>query len=76
MLIQLRFDKVLKGTISNMDNEKWERLNFRASSTICLSLAKNILANVFCTSSSKEFREKLKGIYLEKGILNRLLLKE
>ncbi|CAK8542094.1 unnamed protein product [Lathyrus sativus] len=59
-----------------MDNEKWEELNLRASSTIRMSLAKNILVNVLGTSSAKELWENLEGIYQEKGISNRLLLKE
>lgn len=41
-----------------------------------MSLAKNILVNIFGTSSSKELWEKFEGLYQEKGIWNRLLLKE
>ncbi|CAL5211080.1 unnamed protein product [Lathyrus oleraceus] len=59
-----------------MDNEKWEELDLIASSTIHMSLAKNILVNVLATSSSKELWEKLKGLYQGKGISNCLLLKE
>ncbi|AES81264.1 hypothetical protein MTR_7g090360 [Medicago truncatula] len=46
--------------IFNMD-EKWEELNLRASSTICMSLAKNILTNVLGTSLDKELWKKLEG---------------
>jgi hypothetical protein len=76
VLIQLGSHKALKENISNMENEKWEKLDLRASSTICMSLAKNILANVLGTSSTKELWEKVEGIYQAKSISNRLLLKE
>ncbi|CAL5195973.1 unnamed protein product [Lathyrus oleraceus] len=59
-----------------MENEKWEELDLRASSIICISLAKNILVNVLGTSSSKELWKKLEGIYQVKGISNHLLLME
>lgn len=42
-------------------DEKWEELNLRASSTICMSLAKNILTNVLGTSLDKELWKKLEG---------------
>lgn len=54
VLIQLGLHKALKENISNIDNEKWEELDLRASSIIWMSLAKNILVNVLSTSSSKE----------------------
>lgn len=46
-----------------MENKKWEELDFRASSTIHMSLAKNILVNVLATLSAKELWEKLEGLY-------------
>ncbi|XP_058745971.1 uncharacterized protein LOC131618829 [Vicia villosa] len=42
-----------------MKKEKWEELDFRASSTIRMSLPKNVLG----TSSAKELRKKLEGLY-------------
>ncbi|CAK8568162.1 unnamed protein product [Lathyrus sativus] len=59
-----------------MDNEKWMEFDLRALSTICMSLAKNILANVLGMSSGKELWEKLEGLYLGNDISNRLLLKD
>lgn len=59
-----------------MDNEKWEELDLRASSIICVPLAKNILVNVLRMSSTKEIWEKPEGLYQEKGISNLLLLKD
>lgn len=59
-----------------MDNEKWEELDLRALSTICMSLAKNILVNVLGTSSTKELWEKLDELYKAKRVSNQLLLKE
>lgn len=53
-----------------------EELDFRASSTICMSLTKNILVNVLGTSSVKEIWEKLEGLYQINGVSNCLLLKE
>ncbi|KAI5382967.1 hypothetical protein KIW84_070392 [Lathyrus oleraceus] len=44
-----------------MDNEKWEELDLRATSTIHIHLAKNILVNVLGTLSGKELWEKLEG---------------
>lgn len=76
ILIQLGLHKVSNGNISNMDNAKWEELDLRVSSTIRMSLAKNILANVLGMSSVKELLEKLEMLYQRKGISNRLLLKE
>ncbi|KEH26615.1 hypothetical protein MTR_6g466050 [Medicago truncatula] len=61
VMIQLELHKVLKGNISNMDKEKCEELDLRASSITPISLAKNILANVLGRSSSKELLENLKG---------------
>ncbi|KEH16073.1 hypothetical protein MTR_0343s0040 [Medicago truncatula] len=46
-----------------MENKKWEELDFRASSTIHMSLAKNILVNVLATLSAKELWEKLEGAF-------------
>ena len=75
VLIQLGLHKAFKGNISNMDNKKWEELDLRASSIICMSLDKNILVSVLGTSSVKELWQNLEGIYQGKGISNRLLLK-
>ncbi|XP_050898059.1 ubiquitin carboxyl-terminal hydrolase 9 [Lathyrus oleraceus] len=46
VLIQIGLQKELKKNISNMGNEKLEELDLRVSSIICMSLAKNILANI------------------------------
>jgi len=39
-------------------------------------MSMNIFANVLAMLSTKELWEKLEGLYQEKGVLNRLLLKE
>ncbi|MCI17659.1 hypothetical protein A2U01_0038809 [Trifolium medium] len=59
-----------------MEANKWEELDLRAASAICLCLAKNVLANVHNLSSTKELWERLEGFYQAKDISNRLLLKE
>ncbi|CAI8587261.1 unnamed protein product [Vicia faba] len=68
-----RLHKVLKGNISKIDNEKREELDLRASSIICMPLAKNILANVLGTSSTKELSEKLEGLYQGKDKVLKLI---
>lgn len=59
-----------------MDNEKWDELDLRASSIICVSLDKIILVNVVSMLSAKELWKKLEGIYQGNGISNQLLLKK
>jgi len=76
VLIQSSLHKALKGNTSKMEVDKWEELDLRAASAIRLCLEKNVLANVQNLSSAKELWEKLEGLYLAKGISNRLLLKE
>jgi len=73
LLVQLGLYKALKENIFNMDNKKWEELDRRDSSAICMSLAKYIIANVLGTLSSKKHWEKLVGLYQTEGISNRFL---
>jgi len=72
VMIQLGLHNAVKGNIFNMDNKKCEELYLRASSTIHMSLAKNILANVLFRSSSKDNWEILEGICQTKSISNDL----
>ncbi|KAF7802225.1 cytochrome p450 [Senna tora] len=85
VLIQSGLHKALEGKVSSKDSEKsessmsdgdWEELDLRAASTIRLSLAKNVLANVQGISTAKELWKKLEGLYQAKGISNWLMLKE
>jgi hypothetical protein len=48
----------------------------RAASSIRLCLAKNVLANVQGTSTTKELWEKLEEMYQMKGVSNLVYLKE
>jgi len=76
VLIQSGLHEALKGNTSKMEADKWEELDLRAASAIRVCLEKNVLANVQNLSSAKELCEKLEGLYQEKGISNRLLLKD
>lgn len=59
-----------------MEANKWEELDMRAASVICLCLEKNVLTNVQNLSSTKELWEKLQGLYKVKDISKRWFLKE
>ena len=48
----------------------------KAASQICLSLVKNVLANVVGLSTIKEIWDKLENLYQSKSVSNRLYLKE
>ncbi|KAJ9561463.1 hypothetical protein OSB04_006623 [Centaurea solstitialis] len=84
VLIQSGLHKALKGkpvssgesSSTSKGEEEWEDLDLRAASTICLCLAKNVLANVHGISTAKELWEKFEQLYQGKGISNRLYLKE
>ncbi|KAJ1387437.1 cytochrome p450 [Sesbania bispinosa] len=63
VLIQPGLHKALKRNTSDVDDEKWEELDLRATSAIRLCLAKNVLPSVQNISTTKELWDKLKGLY-------------
>ena len=65
--------KTFKSTVSDED---WEELDLKATSTIRLRLAKNILANVSRISTAKRLWEMLEQMYQVKSLSNWLYLKE
>ncbi|KAJ0015038.1 hypothetical protein Pint_21004 [Pistacia integerrima] len=52
------------------------KIRLKVTSAICLSLAKNVLANVQGISTTKKLWEKLEGMYQAKGVSNQVYLKE
>ncbi|KAJ1407102.1 hypothetical protein SESBI_24631 [Sesbania bispinosa] len=70
VLIRSGLHKALKAKTSNVDNEKWEKLDLGAASAIRVCLAKNVLANVQNIQISKELWEKLEGLYQARRISN------
>ena len=84
VLIQSGLHKALRGKpvsngasgSTNKSEEEWDDLDLRAASTIRLCLAKNVLANMHGISTTKELWEKFEQLYQDKGISNRLYLKE
>ena len=61
---------------SVVSDEDWEELNLKATSTIRLCLAKNILANVFGILTAKGLWEKFEQIFQAKSLSNWLYLTE
>ena len=61
---------------SVVSDEDWKELNLKATSTIRLCLAKNILANVFGILTAKGLWEKLEQIFQAKSLSNWLYLNE
>lgn len=58
-----------------MRDEDWEEIDLRATSTIKLNLAKNVIVNVHGISTSKDLWKKFEATYHAKNISNQLYLK-
>ena len=61
---------------STLSDEDWDELDLKATYTIRMCMAKNILANVSGISTSKGLWEKLEQMYQANSLSNRLYLKE
>ena len=77
MLIQQGLKKALTGEKpQDMSNADWEDWDERAMSTICLSMANEILSNILYEKITKSMWEKLESLYMTKSLSNKLFMKK
>ena len=78
ILIQNGVHKALDGEEKKPEGTseaKWEEMDAKALSAIQLCLSNEVLREVVKGETSKDIWEKLKSLYMEKSVINRILLK-